>query len=145
MIPKAPEKSGAFFINTSMKKPEPVGWLTNPKTQLAQRGVLMPSRAKRPCRQCLKTDCQCRRTENRGTSTQRGYDARHRRDRLRHMSNEPCCRSCAAKGLAVPGTILDHVIPVRQGTAGWQQRLRDPNNWQTLCTTCHNIKTAKGL
>ena len=106
----------------------------------------MPQRAKRPCRQCQQIDCSCRKArEIRGTAHQRGYDAQHRADRLRHLAQHPCCAACLLRGMVTPATVLDHIDPIRMGTAGWQHRLRDTNNFASMCATCHNIKTAKGL
>lgn len=50
--------------------------------------------------------------------------------RAQHLSREPLCRSCGAKGRDV-----DHKVPINQGG-----KRTDPNNLQTLCQSCHNRK-----
>ena len=42
------------------------------------------------------------------------------------------CQACGD-----PGFEVDHVRPIRSGGAVW-----DPDNLQTLCKSCHSIKTA---
>lgn len=44
---------------------------------------------------------------------------------------------CAAKGLIVPGRVVDHIIPV---TGPDDPRFYDQANHQYLCDRCHNAK-----
>lgn len=58
---------------------------------------------------------------------------RLRKARLRR---EPLCRMCAARGITRAASRVDHIAPLSQGG-------RDvADNVQSLCLTCHAIKTA---
>ncbi|MFE3326884.1 HNH endonuclease [Streptomyces sp. NPDC059176] len=54
-----------------------------------------------------------------------------RADRLRA---EPQCRWCGAKDELE----VDHIIPLSAGGSKW-----DPDNVQTLCATCHDVKSSQ--
>lgn len=77
----------------------------------------------------------------RGTSAERGYDARHRKWRRAVLVRHPLCQMCLKKGKTITATVADHIIPLNP---------RDPasGNWsveengQGLCHACHNRKTA---
>jgi 5-methylcytosine-specific restriction protein A len=69
----------------------------------------------------------------RGTSHERGYDARHRRWRKIILWRDPLCKGC---GRAL-STHADHIVPLSQG-GDWQV-----SNGQGLCQSCHNRKTGK--
>lgn len=45
----------------------------------------------------------------------------------------PHCATCAADGLIIRATVVDHVIPHR----GDQRLFWDSRNWQSLCTNHH--------
>lgn len=68
----------------------------------------------------------------RGTSTQRGYDVRHREWRDQILKRDPQCK---ATGCAARSTVADHIVPIRQGGARFDLR-----NGQGMCETCHNRK-----
>lgn len=68
----------------------------------------------------------------RGSVIERGYGAGWRRIRERVLSDEPFCRRCGVEGVEV-----DHIVPRSLGGAD------DRQNLQTLCTACHNRKTAE--
>jgi 5-methylcytosine-specific restriction protein A len=74
----------------------------------------------------------------RGTSTERGYNARWRRLRQWFLNSHPLCAECGRHGILKAAAVVDHVIPHR----GDQTLLYDQSNLQSLCTTCHNRKTA---
>ena len=60
------------------------------------------------------------------------YDsAAWRKTRKMVLKREPLCRMCGK-----PATIVDHIIPIREGG----KRL-DASNLQPLCHACHNQKT----
>ena len=59
---------------------------------------------------------------------------RHLRDRVR--LDQPLCPSCAAQGLTVAGTEVDHITPLQHGG-----NLMDRDNLQHLCARCHKLKT----
>jgi len=74
----------------------------------------------------------------RGTATERGYDSRWRAARDAHLESEPLCRHCCTMGLIVAATVVDHIQPHKGDKALFWRR----SNWQSLCQTCHNRKTA---
>nr|WP_187354041.1 HNH endonuclease [Brevibacillus laterosporus] len=75
----------------------------------------------------------------RGSSTQRGYDAKWRKARIGFLKKHPLCKHCYDKGLLNGATRVDHLIAHKgDKTLFW-----DRNNWQPLCEQCHNRKTAR--
>lgn len=119
----------------------------------------MPFLPKRPCRHpgcpglCEKGHLYCEKHEtgktawrnydesSRQGSRQRGYDSRWDKARKTFLAAHPLCQECAKNGKYTKATVVDHIIPHR----GNQQLFWDVNNWQALCKTCHDLKTAKGL
>ena len=61
---------------------------------------------------------------------------RYRQLRARVRRDHPLCAHCAAHGLTVAGTDVDHIIPLAHGG-----RLMDRANLQHLCAACHDAKT----
>lgn len=74
----------------------------------------------------------------RGSATERGYDAKWRKARLRFLKQRPLCKHCQDEGQLTAATVVDHVIP-HKGNKGlfWSE-----HNWQSLCKRHHDIKTA---
>ena len=69
-----------------------------------------------------------------------GIDIRHRRYRRFRagvLEREPLCRLCAASGMTVAASELDHIVPRSKGGA-----LMDHANVQPLCAECHARKSA---
>ena len=58
--------------------------------------------------------------------------------RPEQLAREPFCRECAAHGLRVYATDVDHVVP---HDGDWSTFI-DPENLQSLCHSCHGRKTA---
>ena len=56
--------------------------------------------------------------------------------RAQVLREEPLCRICTEAGRITPTTIADHVVPKAEG--GTDER----DNYQGLCTPCHDVKTA---
>tara|TARA_R110002020_G_scaffold466850_1_gene689882 strand:+ start:2740 stop:3093 length:354 start_codon:yes stop_codon:yes gene_type:complete len=57
--------------------------------------------------------------------------------RSHHIRMNPICKQCKEEdGRVVPGEVVDHIIPVRQGGKPF-----DFDNLQTLCHDHHNIKS----
>lgn len=73
----------------------------------------------------------------RGTASQRGYDARWRRIRLMHLRAHPLCVQCLVAGRTVPATDVDHITPLAHGGTHAE------DNLQSLCHSCHSRKTAQ--
>lgn len=74
----------------------------------------------------------------RGTASQRGYGSRWQQARLEHLYREPLCRACQSAGRIVAATVVDHIQPHKGDHALFWRR----SNWQSLCESCHNRKTA---
>lgn len=74
----------------------------------------------------------------RGSAHQRGYTSRWQKARETYLQRNPLCKSHEAKGVIVEATIVDHIIPHK----GDQKLFWDTSNWQSLCKTCHDKKTA---
>lgn len=96
----------------------------------------MPRRAPlfRPGGQPTVKERKAQADRNRGTSTQRGYDAVWRRLRLMHLRANPLCVFCRAKGLTVLATVGDHIVAIEDDPS----RRLDPENIQSLCKPCHD-------
>ena len=110
-----------------------------------------PQKAKRPC---LSSGCKdfasnkgyCdkhqsrvkQRDRDRGTAHQRGYDAEWKKQRDEFLIKNPLCVECRKKDYINPATVVDHIIPHK----GDKDLFWDQKNWQPLCETHHNIKTA---
>ena len=110
-----------------------------------------PQKAKRPC---LSSGCKdfasnkgyCdkhqsrvkQRDRDRGTAHQRGYDAEWKKHRDQFLLEHPLCVECRRKGYVMPATVVDHIVPHK----GDKDLFWDKTNWQPLCETHHNIKTA---
>lgn len=76
----------------------------------------------------------------RDTSNQRGYGSRWQKARAAYLRRHPLCAECKRQGLTVAATVVDHIIPHR----GNKVRFWNSDNWQSLCASCHNKKTARG-
>jgi 5-methylcytosine-specific restriction protein A len=67
------------------------------------------------------------------------YDTtRWRNARKYHLLLNPLCVECKKAGRITEATVLDHILRVNAGGEFW-----DSNNWQGLCSPCHNRKSAK--
>lgn len=75
----------------------------------------------------------------RGSATERGYDNRWRRTRLRYLTEHPLCVECQKVGKLTPANTVDHIKPHK----GDKELFWDESNWQSLCQRCHSVKTAK--
>ena len=58
--------------------------------------------------------------------------------RPEQLAREPFCRECAAHGLRVYATDVDHVVP---HDGDWS-KIIDPENQQSISHSCHGRKTA---
>lgn len=77
--------------------------------------------------------------DTRKSASQRGYTSRWRtKNSKAQLIEEPLCRACKAQGKTVRATVADHIIPKRKGGTDIT------TNLQSLCATCHNIKTRRG-
>lgn len=78
------------------------------------------------------------RERNRKTSYERGYNNAWRRARKVFLQEHPLCAECERKGLITPATVVDHIKPHK----GDRELFWDESNWQPLCKSCHDRKTA---
>lgn len=76
--------------------------------------------------------------QQRGTSSQRGYDYMWQQARAGYLAKHPLCVHCKASGRVTAATDLDHIIPHRGDKVLFWER----SNWQGLCHPCHSVKTA---
>lgn len=74
------------------------------------------------------------------SAAKRGYDHKWRGARIRFLRKHPLCKHCFEKqNKLITATVVDHIVPHR----GDMVLFWDEKNWQPLCETCHNAKTAK--
>ena len=112
----------------------------------------MPVAAQKPCTypQCKKYAtskgyCQSHQTQiklydkERGNANQRGYNSQWRKEREYYLRDNPLCVACQRDNRLTPATVVDHIQPHK----GNQDLFWDTDNWQALCQSCHNSKTAK--
>jgi 5-methylcytosine-specific restriction enzyme A len=75
---------------------------------------------------------------DRGSSTQRGYGRKWRAARDAFLAANPLCVACLKEGIERLAGVVDHVVPHKGDLKLFWRR----SNWQALCSTCHNRKTA---
>lgn len=68
------------------------------------------------------------------------YGRRWKRAKTLFLNEHPLCVDCESRGKVIEATRVDHIIPHR----GDKALFWDQGNWQSMCETCHNRKTAKG-
>jgi len=113
----------------------------------------------RPMKPCSKYGCPnltqstyCNEHSNEQSNNNRYYDKYHRSEpskRFYHSTawkkareiikirDNGLCQQCLKDKRITIGTIVDHIIPIKQD---WNKRL-DEDNLQLLCQSCHNKKT----
>ena len=74
----------------------------------------------------------------RGSAACRGYDSRWRSARERYLVLHPLCVGCQHHGRLTAATVVDHILSHK----GDWKRFWDESNWQALCRSCHDSKTA---
>lgn len=109
----------------------------------------MPQRPRRPCTTpgcpeltdggpCEKHKRQ--REQQRGSSTERGYDGRWERARKAWLAEHPLCAECERNGRVTAATVVDHIIPHKGDyNLFWDSE----HNWQSMCKPDHDAKTAR--
>lgn len=58
--------------------------------------------------------------------------------RKRKLQQQPFCEECKRNGTIIKATIVDHIVPIKQGGQPY-----DMNNLQSLCWSCHSRKSVK--
>lgn len=107
----------------------------------------MPTQPKKPCKHpgCPNLTegkyCEQHKAEHRAdrmTSHQRGYDRQWRSASKIFLRQHPLCVICEREGRLTPATVVDHIKPHK----GDKELFWDRSNWQPLCKSCHDRKTA---
>lgn len=76
--------------------------------------------------------------KRRGSAASRGYDHRWKKARNAFIKANPLCKTCKSEGYTTLANVVDHIIPHK----GDMVLFWDQSNWQSLCKTHHNKKTA---
>lgn len=76
--------------------------------------------------------------QHRGSANDRGYGHKWRVARLEFLAANPLCCHCREVNRISAATVVDHKTPHK----GDMRLFWDRSNWQALCETCHNRKTA---
>jgi 5-methylcytosine-specific restriction protein A len=74
----------------------------------------------------------------RGSAASRGYGRRWRAARKLFLDRNPLCAECQQMGRLTAATIVDHVIPHKGDT----RLFWDMDNWEAICKSHHDQKTA---
>lgn len=111
----------------------------------------MPQRTSKRCRfkgcnqltrdksgYCEKHRKQTRQAKQQKYEHKSLYNYRWQQARKLFLAANPLCVKCKDNGLVATATIVDHISPHK----GDEVLFWDENNWQALCSTCHNRKTA---
>ena len=61
---------------------------------------------------------------------------RWRAVRKKKLTSSPFCEECVKNGTIVKATLVDHILPIKQGGAPL-----DITNLQSLCWSCHSRKS----
>lgn len=62
------------------------------------------------------------------------YSSRWRKARATYLQRNPLCVLCEQRGRLTAASVVDHVVPHKgDSTLFW-----DTDNWQPLCTHCHD-------
>jgi 5-methylcytosine-specific restriction protein A len=90
-------------------------------------------------RRCPKHDKQERHelAVRRGSPRDRGYTGKWDKAAKRFLQENPLCAECARQGRTTMADLVDHIVPAK----GDQKLFWDSENWQALCSACHNRKT----
>ena len=72
------------------------------------------------------------------TTAQRGYGGKWQRYRLKFLERNPLCVLCREQGRVTAANVVDHIKDHR----GDSKLFWAADNHRSLCTACHNRKTA---
>ena len=68
-----------------------------------------------------------------------GYDSRWEKRRSNFLMNNPLCVECLKNGKYTPANVADHIVPHK----GDKRLFYDDNNLQSLCDSCHGVKSSR--
>lgn len=105
----------------------------------------MPYQPKKPCKATgcpeLTYNTYCdyhkkmfRQKDNRPSAYKRGYTQRWYKEKAKFLKMYPYCVSCGDVA-----KVVDHIKPHK----GDMKLFWDVSNWQGMCKSCHDRKTAK--
>lgn len=77
--------------------------------------------------------------QRRGSAASRGYGRKWQAARIDFIRRHPICIACHREGRVAATTVVDHIVPHRGDEKLFWRR----SNWQPLCKTCHDAKTAR--
>lgn len=109
----------------------------------------MPARPGRPCAHpgcsaIVRGGSRCNahrlppRPDQRPSAARRGYDSEWQRKRKMYLTAHPWCVDPFDIHFdLVAAVVVDHIVPLSQGGKD------DETNYQSLCRTCNNKKTAR--
>lgn len=66
------------------------------------------------------------------------YNWQWKKVRARYLKEHPLCVSCYADGKLTPANVIDHIKPHK----GDKELFWNEDNYQALCKSCHDSKTA---
>lgn len=82
------------------------------------------------------------------SAAKRGYDAKWRARRQKHLALHPWCALCLRAGRKSPASVVDHIVPARLGQAlesgdkgaiaAARALFFSNSNLQSLCKSCHD-------
>lgn len=78
--------------------------------------------------------------QQRGSSTERGYDYRWQQFRLRYLAQHPLCVDCEMEGIVGPATDVHHTRKLRDHP----EAKYDEDTLMVLCKKHHDLRTRKG-
>lgn len=61
-----------------------------------------------------------------------------RKARRKYLDANPLCVQCGENDVVNVATVVDHIVPINKGGESL-----DESNYQSLCASCHNAKSAK--
>lgn len=105
--------------------------------------MIIPHKFKKPCQysNCPelthKRFCKKHNSYN-SSDRSKPYSHKWRKERARFLKENTLCVRCFKNGKLVKATVVDHVTPHR----GDMELFWDRSNWQVLCKSCHDSKTA---
>jgi 5-methylcytosine-specific restriction enzyme A len=67
-----------------------------------------------------------------------GSTTKWRKARAAFLAANPLCHECLRRNRTAAATIVDHITPIAEGGSMWNRR-----NWQSLCQSCSDAKTAQ--
>jgi len=76
--------------------------------------------------------------KKRESAAKRGYGRKWQVASKGYLATHPFCVKCLEKGEYVQAECVDHIVPHK----GDMSLFWNADNWQALCHSCHNKKTA---